>query len=62
MKTSSVLFTLIVNKTNVTVITQLESLNRVKFFKEGDFVFEYKDIKIDENTFTRSLRDKKFTF
>jgi DNA polymerase type B, organellar and viral len=46
----------------IALITQFEDFNEVKFFKEGDLVFIYKDHKIDENTFIRSLENKKFTF
>lgn len=51
-----------VNKTNIAIITQLENLNEVKFFKEGELIYEYKDLIIDEKTFIRSLNNKKFTF
>ena len=44
------------------VITQLEDFNEVKFFRDGDFSFTFKDHKIDENTFVRSLDSRKFTF
>jgi hypothetical protein len=46
----------------IALITQFEDLNEIKFFKEGDLVFIYRDHKIDENTFVRSLENKKFTF
>jgi hypothetical protein len=46
----------------ITVITQFEEFNEVKFFREGDLAFTYKDHKINENTFIRSLANKKFTF
>nr|YP_009487265.1 hypothetical protein [Russula foetens]AWB36167.1 hypothetical protein [Russula foetens] len=51
-----------VNRTNIAIITQLEEFNEIKFFKEGDLIYQYKDHKIDENTFIRSLDNKKFTF
>lgn len=44
------------------VITQLEDFNEVKFFRDGDFSFTFKDHIIDENTFVRSLDSRKFTF
>ena len=46
----------------IAVITQFENLNEVKFFREGDLMFTYKDHKINDNTFLRSLDNKKFTF
>src|SRR5437879_1854409 len=47
---------------NFSVIYQYEDFNEVKFFKEGDLAFIYKDHKLDDNTFTRTLNNKKFTF
>jgi hypothetical protein len=51
-----------VNRTNIAIITQFDEFNEIKFYKEGDLVYEYKDHKINENTFIRSLANKKFTF
>jgi hypothetical protein len=50
------------NKTNLALINQHDLYNQVKFYREGDFIFEYKDHKIDNNSFVRSLDNKKFTF
>jgi hypothetical protein len=55
-------FTVQVNKTDIAIIRQFENKNEVKFFREGDLFYEYKDNKIDDNTFVRSLENKKFTF
>lgn len=55
-------FTIQVNRTNIAIITQFEEFNEVKLFKEGDLVYEFKDHKIDENTFVRCIQNKKFTF
>ena len=46
----------------IAVIFQNDLFNEVKFFKEGDLAFIYKDHKLDDNTFIRSLDNKKFTF
>jgi hypothetical protein len=46
----------------IAVLTQFTDFNEVKFYKEGDLVFIYKDHKTNENTFVRSLNSKKFTF
>lgn len=56
--------TYIIQITNhtIAIITQLEEFNEIKFFKTGDLTFTYKDHKIDDNTFIRSLENKKFTF
>jgi hypothetical protein len=56
------LFIVQVNKTNVVIINQHKELNSIKLFKEGDLIFEFKDIKINESTFVRHLENKKFTF
>ena len=55
-------YTIQVNKTNVAIITQYDEYNDVKFFKEGDIIYEYKDHKINESTFIRSLDNNKFHF
>jgi hypothetical protein len=46
----------------IAVLTQFTELNEVKFYKEGDLIFNYKDHRTDENTFVRSLDNKNFTF
>jgi hypothetical protein len=46
----------------VAVLTQFTDFNEVKFYKDGDLAFIYKDHKTDENTFVRSLDTRKFTF
>ena len=56
------LFIVQVNKTNVAIINQHKELNSIKLFKEGDLIFDYKDIKINDSTFVRNLENKKFTF
>lgn len=55
-------FTIQVNKTNIALITQNNLTNYVKLYKEGDLAYEYKDHKINDSTFYRSLQNKKFTF
>jgi hypothetical protein len=55
-------FIIQINRTNVVSITQENDKNYVKFFKEGKFVFEYTDIKINEIKFIRNLNNEKFTF
>ena len=51
-----------VNRTNTAIITQFDEFNEVKLYKEGDLAYDYRDHKIDESTFVRSLDNKKFTF
>jgi DNA polymerase type B, organellar and viral len=55
-------FTVQVNKTNIAIIRKYELFNEVKFFKEGKIAYIYKDYKIDDNTFIRSIENKKYTF
>jgi hypothetical protein len=55
-------YTIQVNKTDIALITQDALFNLIKFYKEGDLIYEYKDYKIDNSTFIRSLENKKFTF
>lgn len=52
-------YTIQVNKTNVAIITQYNDFNDVEFYREGELVYKYKDHKIDESTFIRSLENKK---
>ena len=56
------LFIIQINKTNVVLLKQYDLFNHIKLFREGNFMFEYKDHKIDDSTFTRSLQNKKFTY
>jgi hypothetical protein len=51
-----------ITKHTIGLIIKFDQFNEVKFFKDGDLVFTYKDHLIDENTFVRSLETKKFTF
>jgi hypothetical protein len=50
------------NRTNVTIITQDGLNNHIKFFKEGNLIYEYKDFKLSHNSFVRSVENRKFTF
>jgi DNA polymerase type B, organellar and viral len=56
------IFVVQVNRTNTAIIKQLENFNNVEFFKEGNLIYEYKDHKIDESTFIRSILNKHYTF
>lgn len=56
------LYILCFNKTNIALITQNDLYNHIKFYREGNFIFEYKDHKIDDSTFVRTIANKKFTF
>jgi hypothetical protein len=50
------------NSTNVLVINERANENFIKLFRKGEFIFEFNDIKIDDNTFIRSILDQKYTF
>jgi len=56
------LFITQVNKTNIALITEYDNLNHIKFFKEGDLVFEYRDHKHSENIIIRTISNKKYFF
>jgi|SRR6266545_1260091 len=56
------LFIIHLTKTNIALITQHDLFNEVKFYKEGDLRIEYRDHKIDDSTFIRSLDNRKFSF
>src|SRR6267142_2031242 len=49
------IFIVQINTTNIALISQYDLFNEIKLFREGDFIFEYKDHKIDDNSFIRSL-------
>jgi hypothetical protein len=46
----------------IALIFQFDKFNEVKLFREGELIFIYKDHKIDESTFIRSIENKKYTF
>jgi hypothetical protein len=56
------IFIVQVNKTNVAIINQHKELNSIKLFKEGDLILNYKDIKINDNSFVRHIENNKFIF
>lgn len=56
------LFIVQFNKTNIAIITQFDNINQVRFYREGDFAFEYKDHIINDKTFSRIIDNKKYTF
>jgi hypothetical protein len=48
--------------TNMVVIQQYENDNYIKFYRNGKFIFDFKDLKIDNNTFYRIIDNTKFIF
>jgi hypothetical protein len=56
------LFILQITRTNIALLTPDGLTNHVKVYKEGDFRFEYKDYKLSNNSFTRTIDSTRFTF
>lgn len=50
------------NTLNILIINEKDNENFVKLFRKGEFIFEFKDSKISENTFIRLIQDQKYTF
>jgi hypothetical protein len=55
-------FIIQLNTTNVVVISQKENENYIKFFRKGELMFEFKDIKISDIRFMRIIGDQRYTF
>jgi uncharacterized protein (UPF0333 family) len=51
-----------INIRSLALITKFDTHNQVKLYSNGDLIFEYKDHKIDDNSFVRSIEGNKFTF
>jgi hypothetical protein len=49
------LFIIQINKTNLVLLKENKEFNHIKLFREGDFIFEYKDHKQGENVFIRAI-------
>jgi hypothetical protein len=56
------IFIIQLNNTNIVVINTTDNENSVKLFRKGDLIFEYKDIKLSENHFIRTILNNKYTF
>src|SRR6266581_4941646 len=52
----------LINQKDNEYIIQVDEFNEVKFYKEGDLVYDYRDHKISADSFIRSLDNKKYTF
>lgn len=50
------------NTTNVLIINENENDNFARFYRKGDLMFEFKDSKISDNSFSRTISDVRFTF
>jgi hypothetical protein len=56
------LFIIQLYKTNIALIYQYDEFNHVKFYREGNFMCDYKDHITSKNIFIRSLNENKFVF
>jgi len=50
------------NTFNILIINEKDNENFIKLFRKGEFIFEFKDSKISENTFSRLIQDQKYIF
>jgi len=48
--------------TNVLVIKTIDNNNFVRLYRKGELAIEFTDSKVNENIFTRTILDQKFTF
>ena len=55
-------FIMFINIRNLALITQNDLFNEVKIYTQGELTFNYKDHKIDDNTFIRSIDANRYTF
>lgn len=55
-------YVIFINNRNLALIDQHDLYNQVKIYTNGELNFEFKDHKIDDNSFIRSISDNKFTF
>lgn len=50
------------NTSNVVVISQKQNENFVKFFRKGELMFEFKDVRKSDISFIRTISDQRYTF
>jgi hypothetical protein len=55
-------FIIQLNTKNIAVINHYEKENFVRIYQNGDLVLEFRDTFIADNSFSRLIRDTKFTF
>jgi hypothetical protein len=55
-------FIIQLNTTNIVVISQKEKENYIKFFRKGELMFEFKDVKKSDISFMRIIGDQRYTF
>jgi hypothetical protein len=50
------------NSLNILIINEKDNENFIKLFRKGVFIFEFKDLKLSNNTFARIINDQKYIF
>ena len=55
-------YVMFINTRNLALINQHDQFNQVKIYTNGELTFEYKDHKLENSSFVRSIEDNKFTF
>jgi DNA polymerase type B, organellar and viral len=55
-------YVMFINNRNLALIDQNDLYNQVKIYTNGELNFEYKDHKLENNCFVRSIENNKFTF
>jgi hypothetical protein len=55
-------FIIQLNTLNILIINEKDNENFVRLFRKGEFIFEFKDLKISEKTFSRIIKNQKYTF
>lgn len=59
---SNKLFVIWISKTSLAIIEHENDINLVKFFVNGELIFNYRDHKIASNKFVRRINNFEFTF
>jgi hypothetical protein len=55
-------FIIQLSTSNVLIVKENNNENFVKFFRKGELMFEFKDTRVSENTFIRTIQDQRYTF
>jgi hypothetical protein len=56
------MFIVSITPKTIVIITKNKDFNFVKFFRSGDFIFDYKEYIINNNSFIRIIGNTKFKF
>jgi hypothetical protein len=55
-------FTIAIDKKTFIILEQFDNYNLIEYYKNGKLLYEWKDIYLNENTFTRELGKNIYTF